>query len=588
MKKINRFYPYSTLFIGVIILFCINVNSCQSEQEIKYIDTLVELDSMTYKFPNYVFNHIDSFKNLNANNYEKSYLELIKIIVSEKKGISFTSDSLINNIVNEFEKKPHYYPQNYLRALLYQGIIRYKSGISDSKAYEPIKKALTLSENAGEKESLYLRDSQIAYYYLGLIHYKNNNITQSHEYFKQALFIAENINDSTILFKTYRDMYWNRMKALDFFTAKSILLSLQTFPTHSNEQLRDIKNAESAYFNSEKRYRNALKLDYELLQADKQKNDKNALLADYFRISENYKYLNRLDSALYYAELTTKNIIDTSFYLNYYYYLNIAEITAKMNNYKKSSEAYSKVYLLMNNAITKQLNTQILELEKKYDVSEAERNSIRLKSNNMWLQFIITILAFIFTIITLVYTNKARIRKENEKFMLQENKYLEQEKELAEERELKTALDKKLTERKLIEKQFVIPIYKQISQRNLEIKNFLMDLKNHTYITKNTSLLERIENEYKNYIQTTKINENQFLNNIIFVNLTGIKENESSLFNETEKLMMALLAVGSDNQQMATLLNTSVESIRVRKSKLKKKMEENNVRIPENLQNVDE
>jgi DNA-binding NarL/FixJ family response regulator len=49
-------------------------------------------------------------------------------------------------------------------------------------------------------------------------------------------------------------------------------------------------------------------------------------------------------------------------------------------------------------------------------------------------------------------------------------------------------------------------------------------------------------------------------------------------------MMLAFMATGSDNQQMATLMNTSVESIRVRKSKLKKKMQENSVKIPEKME----
>ena len=146
-------------------------------------------------------------------------------------------------------------------------------------------------------------------------------------------------------------------------------------------------------------------------------------------------------------------------------------------------------------------------------------------------------------------------------------------------------LDKQLAERKLVEKQFVIPIYRQISQRNLNIKNFLLDLQGNSYIGKNPQILQKIETEYHDFIQTIKINDTQFLSDALFADLTGINTDESRLFNESEKMMMAFIATGSDNQQMATLLNTSVESIRVRKSKLKKKMQENQVKIPENLQN---
>ncbi|MGC3979465.1 MAG: hypothetical protein QM751_15325 [Paludibacteraceae bacterium] len=238
----------------------------------------------------------------------------------------------------------------------------------------------------------------------------------------------------------------------------------------------------------------------------------------------------------------------------------------------------------MNKAITQQLNTQIFELEKKYDLSEEQRKAIHLKSNNMWLQFVVTILVFVFVIITLFYRSIVVKRKENEKAILRENKILEQEKQIAEQGEKQMNQDKKIAERRLVEKQFVIPIYRRISQRNLDVKNFLIDLKNHSYISKNPQMLERIENEYRNFIQTTRLSENHFLNDELFSDLTGIKIAESKALNESEKMMLAFIATGSDNQQMATLLNTSVESIRVRKSKLKKKMEELEIKIPENIE----
>ena len=165
------------------------------------------------------------------------------------------------------------------------------------------------------------------------------------------------------------------------------------------------------------------------------------------------------------------------------------------------------------------------------------------------------------------------------KSVLQENKILEQEKQIALEQEKQTQLDKQLTERKLVEKQFVIPIYRQISQRNLDIKNFLLDLQSNTVVTKNPTLLEKIEKEYRNFIQTTKITDTQFLSDELFADLTGITIEESHLFNESDKMMMAFIATGSDNHQMAILLNTSVESVRVRKSKLKKKMMDGGVKI---------
>lgn len=542
---------------------------------------LEELDSIATKYPRYVFTRAENLLQEYSTPYKRAYTGLLFSISAYNFGHKINSDSLINLSVEEFSKQPNYLPQNYLRALIYQGIIRYHNGVSDGNAYLPIKQAIDMNS---EINVLDLKTNQLGNYYLGLIHNQNNNINTSHNYFKSALLLAETMQDSTALFKTYRDFYWNRMKAMDFNAARALLEMLQAFNLTSNEQIRDVKNAESAFYNSRKNYRNALKLDYELMAQDMKKNDSVALLADYYRISDSYRYLGQLDSALHYGEKAVNSIVDTTYYLNYHYYLNVAEIASLKQDLEKSARYYKEVYRLQHRAINQQLNTQILELERKYDVASAENRAIHLKNSNLRLRLLLGGTALLLFLGYFLYRNRIKIQREREKTALQEIKILEQDKQIALEKEKQTQLDKQLTERKLVEKQFVIPIYRQISQRNLDIKNFLLDLQSNFYVTKNPGLLEKIEKTYKNFIQTTRITDTQLLSDELFADLTGISTDESQLFNESEKMMMAFIATGADNQQMATLLNTSVESVRVRKSNLKKKMIENGVNILEGLE----
>ena len=49
---------------------------------------------------------------------------------------------------------------------------------------------------------------------------------------------------------------------------------------------------------------------------------------------------------------------------------------------------------------------------------------------------------------------------------------------------------------------------------------------------------------------------------------------KDGFFNANEKILLMLLACNADNRQLATFMNTTLESIRVRKSQLKKKMTE--------------
>jgi len=60
-----------------------------------------------------------------------------------------------------------------------------------------------------------------------------------------------------------------------------------------------------------------------------------------------------------------------------------------------------------------------------------------------------------------------------------------------------------------------------------------------------------------------------------FYAYTRLREKDDALFNANEKMLLMLLACNADNRQLATFMNTTIESIRVRKSQLKKKMCEN-------------
>lgn len=63
-----------------------------------------------------------------------------------------------------------------------------------------------------------------------------------------------------------------------------------------------------------------------------------------------------------------------------------------------------------------------------------------------------------------------------------------------------------------------------------------------------------------------------------FYSYTQIKDNKDVL-NSNEKLILMLLSCDADNRQLATFLNTTIQSIRVRKSQLKKKLIENDMDI---------
>ncbi|MDO5665419.1 MAG: hypothetical protein Q4G63_09205, partial [Bacteroidia bacterium] len=60
---------------------------------------------------------------------------------------------------------------------------------------------------------------------------------------------------------------------------------------------------------------------------------------------------------------------------------------------------------------------------------------------------------------------------------------------------------------------------------------------------------------------------------------TNLSKKEAQHFNTNERIMLMLLVCRADNRQISTFMNTSIESIRARKSQLKKKMIENGINI---------
>ena len=61
---------------------------------------------------------------------------------------------------------------------------------------------------------------------------------------------------------------------------------------------------------------------------------------------------------------------------------------------------------------------------------------------------------------------------------------------------------------------------------------------------------------------------------------TGLTDEAVRVMNNSEKLLLVFKSIGLENEQIAVLFNTTSDSIRSRKSKLKKKLELNDIHYP--------
>jgi hypothetical protein len=210
-------------------------------------------------------------------------------------------------------------------------------------------------------------------------------------------------------------------------------------------------------------------------------------------------------------------------------------------------------------AITKENDTQIRELEKKYDLAEAQ--NIALEYHNGITLISLASLSMVILLISAVIILMQRQRRTKMKAML-----AEQKSELLHQQ-------KKNVERKLIDMEFILPLYQQVSRHNAAVKVLLSDLKTNAHVAKNPQLASKIAETYADFVGSAAIHPESFLSDNQFEEFSGIHLENPHMLNANEKMLLVFSCMNLDNRQIAILFNTTESSIRGRKAKLRTKVE---------------
>ncbi|MBP1665140.1 MAG: hypothetical protein H6Q19_2281, partial [Bacteroidetes bacterium] len=152
------------IFIVTTALLFAACNQQRTETDLKHLS---KLDSLLTVKPEAAADSLKLFHPARLSHYNRGYYQLLEVISLDKTYYNFTSDSLISATVRMLSRHKRTYPDTYARSLIYQGLVRYRMGVTDSTAYEPIKAAADLLETKKIKDPLLL---YFCYYYLGLIH----------------------------------------------------------------------------------------------------------------------------------------------------------------------------------------------------------------------------------------------------------------------------------------------------------------------------------------------------------------------------------------------------------------------------------
>ena len=408
-------------------------------------------------------------------------------------------------------------------------------------------------------------DPSIGYlinYFLGNIHYVNRSNTVADEYFRKALNYSYQERDSIHLFDTYLALYWNEMVPKKIETGKLYLDTLSSFYNRLLGKNYFILNAQSIYYDVIGESEKALEREKELLQITYNQKENIDLSRLYYNISDRYTGLEQLDSAMLYAQMAIGSIQDTTYRQTYLYYQNVANIAEKQGNLSLSNEYLRNAFSLYSQSIRDRLDTRIVELEKKYDLTEAENEVLRARQQN--LRIVIGTLVLVIVLIFIVmYAFKVR-RSAKLKLMQAEYKLQQQE------------LQAKILREEAGKRKWLLQLYSHISGRLAFLQGEFETL-TQRYISSHPKVYREMETILKNTDTDLRdITKAIATDDEAFYAYTHLKDEEGVL-NTTEKMLLMLLACDADNRQLATFMNTSLESIRVRKSQLKKKMQGKNM-----------
>ncbi|MDD3789215.1 MAG: hypothetical protein PHO94_11055 [Petrimonas sp.] len=433
-------------------------------------------------------------------------------------------------------------------------------GATDSTVLMPLKEAEFLFKSQKQQKA------SIGYlinYYIGEILEINENLSTAIDYYNNALDFAQKEKNLRHCYDAYLTLFWSEMMQDNNKAGKLYLDTLDTFVDMSVDAQYYLLNAKSVYYDSEKEYEKALEVEKQqvnLLRKMPLQIDKHKI---YYSISKRYGNLGQLDSAMHYATSAIKHITDSTHRLNYLLYENAADIAEKQKDYSLANQYRKTAASVRDKNIEHEKDKSILELEKRYNLSESENKVLKAQRQS---RFFTTaaIIAVLFMLLLYIYFTRQKM------LAAARNKQLEAEKNAAQAQARETQAQTLLIQQQAETQEQILEIYgsflQQYAIQQQSAKEMAAKVRG-----KNTALADYYDENLK------ELNK-QFstLTGRLFTPVKLQKQLRLSFtpdfLNQSDCLILFMLASGTDNAQIASLLNTTPETFKVRKAKLKKKI----------------
>lgn len=552
----------SLLFIAVLF-------SCNRVENEAIAARLAQWDEVAEKQPRAIQDSLATLNPKKLSHANHARYGLLKTIADDKTYSPFTSDSMINQVVHYFGRHGKG-GDHHIRSLVYQGIVRYRMGITNSTVFTPLKEA----------EQLYMKQKQpnlntgyLLYFYLGELLSHNADYAIAGNYFNKALQLSKQKKDSIHIFDTYLALFWNEMEQENFDGGKLYLDSLNGITNLPPDQQYRLFNSQSVYYEIQDDFEKELETEKAKIALLPYLKKQPKLFRLFYALSEAYLHNNVPDSAMHYGLLAINHIEDSTYRLNYLLYENVADIAEQQQNLALALEYRKKAFDTYEKSIDDRLDTRILELEKRYNLSEAEKKTLKARRNvRIWLA--IALIVVLLLVLLGIYTrNQRTIGKLKEREAAEKASRLEAEKRTETEKALRLLAEKEQMQEQTTRQQKILGVSAQFLSEYAALQEKAREMINRIRTKDN-----KLGDDYEQMLKEGQQHFNELADRLFTEEeLKKLFDIRSGLevFSQTDRLFLIMLASNASNTQIAAMLNTSTNNLKTRKSYLKEKIEKN-------------
>lgn len=545
-----------------ILFLAIISGSCSerpdNQELVQHSERIAKLESLLYTHPEIVIDSLtntkciysskDSLRPAAHKSRCSAYKSLLYTIAFVQNYGYVKDDSLINSSLEWFRLngKESY---NICRALVYKGISEFSRSRQDSSSYLLFKEAEELYSKGNFNDP---ELGAMLFLYLGKAYRIRSNLPASEEMLHRAIQFSSGeagkrifLNSSLELFSLYLSLrrYSEALEVIACFGDEESLPSYIEY---------NLYNALFNYYSSKKDTRIAIEYLKKILSIKNPEAAQVNFPRVYYQLATLYKRINQPDSTFHYAKKSVSAIIDSNGLNSHFYYRYLADIYESNGDYKNAANYLRKAHNSYISAYTKLSEGRIIELEKKYDLSEKERRlkESREERNILMNVIYMLVILFIFSILTCIM--KIRRKMLLLEGLMQELSQLEIENNKL---WLTTEIGKSTS---FILPQMIDNVYIEAA-RSRKISNEIFDSLN--------SIIDQAGSTSRTALTSVTSSEK-------FKELFGGVEN-IHLLTDFEKLVFTLSEMGYNNSDIANFLNSSQSSIRTMRGKIMRKMHKN-------------